>query len=223
MTACEPTKLRTQAGAELHQLRSQALEKSIQEELTENNYEAYPPFVLKVVQLQETMVVRHGVMTVGQTQCGKTVCAETLKRSLLRLHNDPDIDPNKENQFYQPTTLHTMNPKAVWMEELYGTVNEVTREWTDGILSNIARKVVRNETKVLQRVAALLLPGVVLLVLLLLPLLSCRCYQCLPHPPRPELDGSQATPTTRTGNGNSLQVKVLQPYHCSHQKATKRR
>lgn len=38
-------------------------------------------------------VVRHGVMTVGQTQCGKTVCAETLKRSLLRLHNDPTIDP----------------------------------------------------------------------------------------------------------------------------------
>lgn len=51
-----------------------------------------------------------------------------------------------ENPFYQPTTMHVMNPKAVWMEELYGEVNEITREWTDGILSNIARKACRDIT-----------------------------------------------------------------------------
>mmetsp|Transcript_46773 Transcript_46773/g.83798 ORF Transcript_46773/g.83798 Transcript_46773/m.83798 type:complete len:4084 (-) Transcript_46773:846-13097(-) len=134
-------------GIEIVEALNPALDEAIRAELVENNYEDFDPFVTKVIQLQETMNVRHGVMTVGQTQTGKTVCAETLKRALTRLHHNPEVDPENEHQFYQKTHLHIMNPKAVWMEELYGEVNEVTREWTDGILSAVARKVVRNETK----------------------------------------------------------------------------
>ena len=40
-----------------------------------------------------------------------------------------------------PTKLYTMNAKACSVIELYGTLDPVTRDWTDGLLSNIFREV----------------------------------------------------------------------------------
>eukprot|EP00667_Euglena_gracilis_P000017 EG_transcript_17 len=120
------------------------LERAITEDLKANHYEAHGPYVEKILQLQETMVVRHGVMVVGQTMCGKTVCSDTLRGALLRLHDHPE-NAGPGHAYYQPTTNYTMNPKAVSMGELYGEVNDVTQEWNDGILSNIARVAVRGE------------------------------------------------------------------------------
>jgi dynein heavy chain len=40
-----------------------------------------------------------------------------------------------------PTKLYVLNPKAVPVSELYGTLDQVTRDWTDGLLSNIFREV----------------------------------------------------------------------------------
>lgn len=34
-----------------------------------------------------------------------------------------------------------MNPKTLTVEELYGKYDRVTREWMDGILSSIVRKI----------------------------------------------------------------------------------
>jgi hypothetical protein len=43
-------------------------------------------FVLKIIQLHETMVVRHGIMLVGLTSVGKTsVCAFCLRVSSFEL------------------------------------------------------------------------------------------------------------------------------------------
>ena len=40
-----------------------------------------------------------------------------------------------------PTKLYTMNAKACSVIELYGTLDPITRDWTDGLLSNIFREV----------------------------------------------------------------------------------
>ena len=40
-----------------------------------------------------------------------------------------------------PTKLYTLNAKACSVIELYGTLDPVTRDWTDGLLSNIFREV----------------------------------------------------------------------------------
>ena len=39
------------------------------------------------------------------------------------------------------TKLYTMNPKACTVIELYGILDPVTRDWTDGLLSNIFREI----------------------------------------------------------------------------------
>ena len=103
-----------------------------------------PPFwCLRLYSAQDLPAT--ALQVVGQTMCGKTVCSATLKGALQRLHDDPEVDPEHENAFYQHTHWYIMNPKSVSMGELYGEVNDVTQEWTDGILSNIARTAVRGD------------------------------------------------------------------------------
>ena len=40
-----------------------------------------------------------------------------------------------------PTRLYTINPKKRPVIELYGVLDPTTRDWTDGLLSNIFRKI----------------------------------------------------------------------------------
>ena len=39
-----------------------------------------------------------------------------------------------------PTKVYTLNPKACSVIELYGFLDTATRDWTDGLLSNIFRE-----------------------------------------------------------------------------------
>lgn len=39
------------------------------------------------------------------------------------------------------TKLFTLNPKATTVVELYGVLDPITRDWTDGLLSNIFREI----------------------------------------------------------------------------------
>lgn len=39
------------------------------------------------------------------------------------------------------TKIYTMNPKACSVIELYGILDPITRDWTDGLLSNIFREI----------------------------------------------------------------------------------
>lgn len=39
------------------------------------------------------------------------------------------------------TKLYILNPKAVSVIELYGILDPNTRDWTDGVLSNIFREI----------------------------------------------------------------------------------
>ena len=39
------------------------------------------------------------------------------------------------------TKLYVLNPKATTVVELYGILDPITRDWTDGLLSNIFREV----------------------------------------------------------------------------------
>lgn len=45
------------------------------------------------------------------------------------------------------TKLYTLNPKACSVIELYGTLDPITRDWTDGLLSNIFREINRPTEK----------------------------------------------------------------------------
>jgi dynein heavy chain len=79
----------------------------------------------KVVQLYEVLITRHTVMVVGQTGGGKSVILNTLARA--------------QTSMGCRTTLHTLNPKAITVAELYGVLDKDTRDWTDGLLSSMFR------------------------------------------------------------------------------------
>ena len=63
---------------------------------------------------------------------GKTVVLNTLAEA--------------QTQMGTKTSLFTINPKAVSVIELYGTLDPLTREWTDGIVSMLYRMINRPTT-----------------------------------------------------------------------------
>ena len=79
---------------------------------------------LKVIQLYETSLVRHGIMVVGTAGCGKTTIFNTLTEALSCV-----ADNNKY-------IITKMNPKAITGQEMFGVMNNVG-EWEPGIFSEI--------------------------------------------------------------------------------------
>lgn len=73
----------------------------------------------KVIQLYETMLVRHGVMLVGPTGGGKTTVYVILADTLETLYR---TSHGEDNPFYQLVKTYILNPKSVTMGELYGEV-----------------------------------------------------------------------------------------------------
>ncbi|KAI7812536.1 putative dynein heavy chain 10 [Triplophysa rosa] len=108
-------------------VRYPSLNDAVEATMQENKYIMLPDQVDKVVQMYETMMTRHTTMVVGPTGGGKSVVINTLCQSQTRLG--------------LLTKLYTLNPKAMSVIELYGILDTVTRDWTDGILSNIFRDI----------------------------------------------------------------------------------
>ncbi|KAK7497834.1 hypothetical protein BaRGS_00010968 [Batillaria attramentaria] len=98
--------------------------------------------IKKVIQLYETMIVRHGVMLVGPTGSGKTTVLRILATTLVNLHAAGLDDP-----FYQPVHMFTLNPKSITMDELYGGVDKLTMEWHDGLMGLTVRGCVQDTTE----------------------------------------------------------------------------
>jgi dynein heavy chain 1 len=83
----------------------------------------------KVIQLYNIQNLQHGIILVGPS--GKTSSWRVLLEALERLEN---IKGN----------AYVIDPKALSKEELYGYLDQTTREWTDGIFTHVLRKIVDN-------------------------------------------------------------------------------
>ncbi|KAJ3376353.1 Dynein heavy chain 10, axonemal, partial [Entophlyctis sp. JEL0112] len=105
-------------GLDCPRVRYPSFNDAVEDVLREGHYIMLPEQVDKVVQLYETMLTRHTSMVVGPAGGGKTVVIDTLAKSQTKLGI--------------PTKLYLLNPKAVTVAELYGTMDPVTRDWTDG-------------------------------------------------------------------------------------------
>ena len=100
-------------------------------------FQPAPAFLGKVVELQQTLRVRFGVMLVGPAAGGKSTVLNTTRDALSSLHAAGSADSSHQK-------VHTVvfNPKCVSMGELYGEFNELTQEWTDGLASFFIRQAV---------------------------------------------------------------------------------
>jgi dynein heavy chain len=114
-------------GISINRDKNQALYEAVEASLREQECLVLPEQVEKVIQLHETMKTRHTTMVVGPTCGGKTVVIETLAKAQTALG--------------YPTKLYVINPKSQSINELYGILDQNTRDWTDGLLSNIFRDI----------------------------------------------------------------------------------
>jgi len=128
----------TPEDAGLEEFRTQAFV-----DLEANKLDRNEHIVVKVMHLWDTLCTRHGVMVVGRTGSGKTVTWQTLCGALRRLKAMGVGE-------FEPVRVNLVNPKSVTMDELYGSYNQATREWKDGILSDLMRNICRDESLVLK-------------------------------------------------------------------------
>uniref|UniRef100_A0A670YVL6 Dynein axonemal heavy chain 10 n=1 Tax=Pseudonaja textilis TaxID=8673 RepID=A0A670YVL6_PSETE len=114
-------------GLDCPRVRYPKFNDAVEQVLAEEGYMVLPVQVDKVVQMYETMLTRHTTMVVGPTGGGKSVVINALCHAQTKLG--------------LLTKLHILNPKAMSVIELYGILDPTTRDWTDGVLSNIFREI----------------------------------------------------------------------------------
>ncbi|XP_075576162.1 dynein axonemal heavy chain 17 isoform X2 [Pelecanus crispus] len=100
-------------------------EKIIRQSMLELKLQAEESFVLKVVQLEELLQVRHSVFVVGNAGCGKSQVLRSLNKTYQSMKR-------------KPVTVD-LDPKAVTCNELFGVIHPSTREWKDGLFSSVMR------------------------------------------------------------------------------------
>jgi dynein heavy chain len=112
-------------GLDCPRVRYPTLNDAVEEAISEQGLQVVPVQCDKIIQLYETMLTRHTTMVVGPTQGGKSVVINSLATAQTKIN--------------LPTKKILINPKAQTVNELYGIMDPVTRDWTDGLLSNVFR------------------------------------------------------------------------------------
>jgi dynein heavy chain len=94
------------------------------------NLQNIPYFKMKVIEIYEMLLVRHGFMIVGLPFAGKTSGWTVLARTLTLLHEQYPDDP-----LWKRVWPVVQNPKSINMGQLYGSFDAVSHEWSDGVLA----------------------------------------------------------------------------------------
>ncbi|KFO26066.1 Dynein heavy chain 11, axonemal [Fukomys damarensis] len=98
--------------------RDTHFEQMVRQSTLELRLQPEDSFILKVVQLEELLAVRHSVFVVGNAGTGKSKILRTLNRTYVHMKQKP--------------VWNDLNPKAVTTDELFGFIHHATREWKDG-------------------------------------------------------------------------------------------
>ena len=128
-----------------------ALQIEIEDAMLAKGLQLNENLVVKIMQLYESKVTRHGNMLVGATLSGKTTAWKILIDALNRLSeeekkNNKTIKP--EDQKFMKVVHHLINPKSITIDELYGNNDDQNPpQWQDGILSSVLKQMCNVKTE----------------------------------------------------------------------------
>ncbi len=118
-------------SVDVEEISYMSLQQALQASLRELNLQISQNQVGKIIQLNEALNQRMGVVLVGPSGSGKSTLLKVLHHALAKLR--------------RKVVQHVMNPKALEREKLLGHMDHDTREWFDGVLTAAARQVMREE------------------------------------------------------------------------------
>ncbi|KAF2010197.1 cytoplasmic dynein-like protein 1 heavy chain 1 [Aaosphaeria arxii CBS 175.79] len=107
------------------------LQDAIRKSAEESKFVVTDAWMTKILQLYQIQNLHHGVMMVGSSGSGKSAAWKTLLSALQAVEGVEGV-------------CHVIDPKVMSKEELYGSLDSTTREWTDGLFTSILRKIVDN-------------------------------------------------------------------------------
>lgn len=107
----------------------EALREQILKVCAERRLVAGERWIAKILQLYQIQKIQHGLMMVGPSGTGKTNAWQVLLAALERLDGVEGVS-------------YVIDPKAMHKDALYGTLDQTTREWNDGLFTHILRKIV---------------------------------------------------------------------------------
>jgi dynein heavy chain 1 len=119
-------------GSEVSKMDDDKLREEMLKICEEKSYAPEDDFIQKMLQLNQVIDMRHGVMVVGPVGVGKSAALNVLLKSMEQ------VDGKKGD-------LYTIDPKAIDKERLYGSLDGTTLEWTDGVFTSLLRRIIDNQ------------------------------------------------------------------------------
>ena len=120
-------------GVELKEQGREELIGHIKKVCQETNLVCEQTWLDKVLQVHQIQSIHHGLMLVGPSCSGKTNAWQTLLIAMARMEKKEGI-------------AHVIDPKALTKAELYGNLDQTTRDWSDGVFTSIMRRIVDNSS-----------------------------------------------------------------------------
>lgn len=108
-----------------------ALQTSILQIAQTSNLLITEEWMAKALQLHQVSLLHHGIMLVGPTGAGKSSTWSTLATASASATG-------------YSTSTYTIDAKVMSKAALYGKLDPVTREWTDGLFTSMLRKIIEN-------------------------------------------------------------------------------
>ncbi|CAK0878751.1 unnamed protein product [Prorocentrum cordatum] len=115
-------------GSDVSPVEDEVLQNEIRRLCDLRHFDCTPNFMLKCMELYQIQRITHGVMLVGSVGTGKTTVWRTLLDAMEKVDNVKG-------------DAYVVDPKAISKEELYGRLDATTLEWTDGVFTDILRRV----------------------------------------------------------------------------------
>jgi dynein heavy chain 1 len=119
-------------GSEVSKMDDDVLKKEILATCECNGLVAADGFIQKLLQLNQVLDMRHGVMIVGPSGSGKSAALRVLLESMEK------VDGTKGE-------MYVIDPKSIDKDKLYGSLDGTTLEWTDGVFTSLLRKIIDNQ------------------------------------------------------------------------------